>query len=71
MWVQNFFLFSMLWSFGSILKLELRKDFESHLRSKLIFNTEDINTVAQLKGKFSLSKKGGGGIGNANKGARN
>jgi hypothetical protein len=71
MWVQNFFLFSMLWSFGSILKLELRKDFESHLRSKLIFNTEDINTVAQLKGKFGLSKKGGTGIGNANKGARN
>lgn len=71
MWVQNFFLFSMLWSFGSILKLELRKDFESHLRSKLIFNTQDINTVAQLKGKFGLAKKGGGGIGNANKGARN
>lgn len=61
----------MLWSFGSILKLELRKDFEGYLRSKLIFNTEDINAVAQLKGKFGLSKKGGASIGNANKGARN
>ena len=69
MWMQNFFLFSLLWSFGSILKVELRKDFEEYIRKKLIFNTEEINTVAQLKGKFSLTKKGG--IANANKGARN
>lgn len=36
MWLQNFFLFSLVWAFGSVLKLNLRSEFESHIRSKVV-----------------------------------
>ena len=50
--MQNFFLFCLVWAFGSILRLEFRGDFEQHIKSKIVCNTEEIATIAQLKTKF-------------------
>lgn len=60
MWIQSFFLFSIVWAFGSILKLNLRKEFDRQLRSKILCNTEEISTIAQLKSK--MVKKQGGAV---------
>ena len=52
MWIQSFFLFSLVWSLGSILKINLRKEFDRQLRAKIFSNTNDISTIAQLKNKI-------------------
>lgn len=52
MWLQNFFLFSLVWSFGSILKINLRREFERHIKTKIFSNTEEISQIAQLKSKI-------------------
>jgi hypothetical protein len=60
-----------VWAFGSILKLEYRADFEKHIRSKVVCNTEEIATIAQLKSKFQkkqapkIINKGGAGVRNS------
>lgn len=51
MWVQSFFLFSLVWAFGSILNSHSRKEFEEHIKSKLVFNEEEIAAQLQLKAK--------------------
>ncbi len=52
MWIQSFFLFSIIWAFGSILKVNVRKEFDRQLRGKILCNTEEISTIAQLKNKI-------------------
>jgi hypothetical protein len=58
MWLQSFFLFSIVWSFGSILKITLRKEFERQIRSKILCNTDEISTIAQLKSRIVKKQVG-------------
>ena len=39
-------MFSMVWAFGSIIKVNMRKDFDRQIRAKILCNAEEISTIA-------------------------
>lgn len=58
MWIQSFFLFSIVWAFGSVLKANVRKEFERQIRAKILCNTEEISAIASLKSKIVKKNEG-------------
>ena len=52
LWIEAFFVFSLVWSFGYMLKPHLLKDFNRIIKKKIIGNKEELPTVAQLKSKL-------------------
>ena len=50
-------MFSCIWAFGSVLRNQVRKDFDKMLRSKVTGNKEELSTIAQLKNKLLKKNK--------------
>jgi hypothetical protein len=48
-WIEAFFIFSMIWSFGYILKPHMLKEFNRIVKKKIGGNKDELATVAQLK----------------------
>jgi hypothetical protein len=52
LWIEAFFIFSMVWTFGYILKPHVLKEFNRLIKRKISGNIEEIATVAQLRSKL-------------------
>lgn len=52
LWIEAFFIFSMVWTFGCILKPHVMKEFNRIIKKKIQGNKDEIATVAQLRSKL-------------------
>lgn len=52
LWIEAFFIFSLVWTFGYILKPHVLKEFNRIVKKKIIGNMDELATVAQLKSKL-------------------
>lgn len=47
-WVEAFFIFSLVWTFGYILKPHVLKEFNRIIKRKITGNIDEIGTAAQM-----------------------
>ena len=52
LWIEAFFIFSMVWGFGCVLKPHVLKEFNRIIKKKITGNKDELATVAQLKSKL-------------------
>jgi hypothetical protein len=51
-WIEAFFIFSMVWTFGYILKPHVLKEFNRIVKRKISGNNDQLATVAQMRNKL-------------------
>jgi hypothetical protein len=56
-WIEAFFIFSLVWSFGYILKPHMLKEFNRLIKRKIVGNKDELSTIAQIKNKLRNKHK--------------